>query len=1711
MSVYPQELDTDSTIIRVDDNLSELGTEAINNLRSSMFAVQAELGITPSGSKDSVADRLDVSLNANGTIRASALTSVGLVTLPIDNAQVGTNAGIIESKLSLDYSTSDLNTLIQANSTLLQSLSDFASDTDTTLNSHIGGSAVSSLRHVASHIDLNSVPTDSRDNTFNWTGLLDRDGALRTANNVADGLLQINNALVLHQNETDTAHEASAIDVDTSNFIELSKASTNLQQVLDNIDDIEELNLGIHRATEHVSGIPKDARSISFANPDGYSSTVVLSTPITAHVIHSPPGTVPVDSVSVGDNVIVFNPDNSNFLFDAKFSQVQVGDIIRINYGNGIEDIRKIDSIRFSPGIEWAVRINGTNLRDTDGYTAYARIDKPLFDSNTYGVVTVAAANATPSTLFSNILGSVIVADPRGACALGIDFNASQINENHYNLYLELYPNGNPEDHVISLPAIDVSSNAGITPGQYTLENVIQNVNNKFREIGFNFRFIAFSVNGNFGIMLSDAIDGAAFAIISGNNSDGSLIEGLYIKNIIGNASADNWDALGFGTNKANLSSPAYTGTFPNATSALLPTKIIHPLKRRNYIVNGKVYDNFKNKPGSTEDSNGYGYYPAEIIARTVTGTTVEVTYSIAGLLKTAGLKPGKTIVVQPSFDFNDVLYNDNDYGRFIIKEASFSNCSCDDEETIITVINGIHGFGNGVGFSSSPVLPVRIYISEDSVSFDSDNLIDGSPTGNNYHRNFEIYLADNKTTFSHERARLPVQSETTDLLVTENWHINSVSNKLRGYKDTSLSSFNKYVRLYILSYNSASGEFDGYIGKRIVSTTNIERVGKIVTGRKNTVVRFYDETNIDYIDLEFTESSTVDPGLAILSTASARYVDIELFPSLNEDDELLKLATCEVNWRPTVGKNIVERVINCSQRGSISEQEFTTSAVDFITSVPRSLNENGIIRGFDFTGENTNATGELFFNGGTALINGKIFTINNGSCVIPQITNTSVPPQIVDWLVCLNDKGSFVAIPLTTSKDQFYARNNITPGTNYYIESLTFAELVGRKDLCLVAMVTATINSISVNVKDARKFVENENSNVPFTWVSDTDDKNIGNFRTYEALRVWLENFGNKKSNIKIRGNFTYSSSLDFSGLNGSLVLDGENATFNFTSDNGFILDSNTTIKNITFNYNPSFSGSNIINNGNGCLFSDLTDAISFTNINIENCIFNSEASDRPPFINFVLINETYIDGLNINNCVFSDTQAFSRSAIAIVNNFSGTGQVYSAIISNVTIQNNRCDGYQNIALISSSAAPGLFVNNVNVYNNSFGYILYSTDSSGKIHPDISGVYNSGLNISNNNCIAIAGPIFSDGQLGTLPVSSGDVNIFNNHCAYIRSYATKDTLKCGSLKITNNSLKALDYVSTMQDTINDTSNPVAIYVGGSDGNAEVIISNNVIDKSELSTQVYDLGIVPTCSANIYGNIIRNFADYGIYLQGALLTYNVNNNYIYRDGTAITAYISGSSNFADITGNYFDSQNINGIDGYAVIIPDNSNWTVERNKNQVVSCIIGGNLGRITSDTFLIGSGDTATSGDLATEVSKLTVKVNSYADIINGVAVEILTDGFAPHDVRWAVNLKDILPKGVKILNISTTVSSQYASAGGSLNLTLNRRTINNTDYTQSASVLTDSILPATKLLADVSAGNFYNYSSDVFHLVDIRSGFPAGFGTGSLFWGNIIVTYTW
>jgi hypothetical protein len=105
-SKYPNKLDTSLEIPAVRDNIVEVGSDVLNSLRSAIFNIERTLGINPQGATgNTVASRVNRSLDGNGNILKEALDKTGLLSGPIANADVSKTAGISESKLSLEYPT----------------------------------------------------------------------------------------------------------------------------------------------------------------------------------------------------------------------------------------------------------------------------------------------------------------------------------------------------------------------------------------------------------------------------------------------------------------------------------------------------------------------------------------------------------------------------------------------------------------------------------------------------------------------------------------------------------------------------------------------------------------------------------------------------------------------------------------------------------------------------------------------------------------------------------------------------------------------------------------------------------------------------------------------------------------------------------------------------------------------------------------------------------------------------------------------------------------------------------------------------------------------------------------------------------------------------------------------------------------------------------------------------------------------------------------------------------------------------------------------------------------------------------------------------------------------------------------------------------------------------------------------------------------------
>ena len=1612
MTVYPLAIDSDETIVRIDDNLSELGTEAINQLRSAVFAIEEELGIQPSGSLSSVANRLDVSINPNGTIKASALTSVGLATLPIDDAQVGSGAGIQESKLALDYSTADLNAQLTSNTATLNSLAAFATTTDTNLLLHISGAVLLSDgstagRHVASHIDINDNPLDARDPTFVWNGLVDKDGNVRSATTVAEALLQINDEFVAHQlDQAGGAHFATGISVDTTNFFTLPKSADTVQKSLDAIDDAATIVIQQHQANHHSNGVPRESRTNVIGNVDGYSYNVVPQTPASAFLVKSP-STNPVDNNTTGDDIISFAPtDNSSFLFDEQFSKVKIGDVIRVNYGNGVEGVFNVESKRHLQGSEWVVRINGTNLANADGYSAFARIDRRPFENNKFGVMAAAAAN---NDIDPSIPPSLILGNPRAANALGLGFDPTQLDSSHYNLYLAMYPTGNPADAVVELPVIDVTGDAGISAGSYTIDTVVQTVNDAFRAGGFNYRFIAYSQDGEFGVMMSDTVSDVSFSIISGTVSAGSLTEGVYTNNVIGDAT-DGKDPLGLGVTKSGAASPNYTGSFDSALSATsFPTVIFPPLEKRNYTANGISRDDFAPTYATTTG----GYWDGYISDRTAVGTTtVEITYQVEGNLARAELKPGKTILVQPEVDRADALFNEVDYGRFIIKSVVFQECCATDPAvTFITVINGLHASGAPTGSTGIPDLPVRLYFGEDSVSFNTSNVID-AVNGNDYSRYHEAYVNEEGETFSHERARMPIQTETVSLLNTDGtFKIREVSPKLKGYLDDASTDLNRFVRFVVLSYDSTSGEFDGYLGRR-TGVDNVTDFGRIVTARKNVPARFYDASDVDFIEIEYVESDQY-PGSSIISTDAARYVDIEIFDTLATNQENFLLAGC------TVVNNRVECITDLREFGNVSEIDFTDSAIKFIEAGERHLHDNGVVAGFTYKGEDASNPGTLSFNGGIALVNGHFSTLGAQLISIPEIVQDTGAGETttLNWGICVNDQDLLEAIPVTPTKQHFFARR-LSDTDNYYIPSVTFDELTNnRKDLTLLYIANVTIASVTVNsVTDARANILNSTRNIPMT-ISDDVENSL--FTSFEQVVTWASN-SDKRVTVHVNGDITVDEEVDLTAIT-NLTVKGDGGRIIVNSENGFLINSGVRFEGVEFIYNNTLTGFDANDNAHLSLgIACINMNIASNNIVIDDCVFDQEtAGERAPYV--ALYNEgpnfETIDNIKITNNHFKESDNGLNCAVGFLHTQNTTS--LGARLSDINIDNNKIDGGGSIVIASTDTGVKFLPFGVSISGNYIdggviGYSLESQTSAATApSPD------TGITIADNYCYAI----MHGGQDGKFLNGSGGITgsekILNNTCNAIVVFVSGGTLE--HCLISGNTVFADEFSA---DYGLDVTSYAGIFTFG--GSSGVIITNNYIHKQVFlaaATERFDYGILAVNGGTVTDNVLdESFSITGITCTGTVV---VTGNKISRDAIDITSFIDVQGSQGICRDNVLNSRFIDvaatdtGViesSGDDMVITSNINQTVNIN----VKADLYGHMGPPSIATTLNDRG--------IYHYHEPGAIWPTFADRINLIGASNI-NAFVTFDganeltqATWTIPFQTVVPVGAKIIGISAT-----------------------------------------------------------------------------------------
>ena len=161
-SKYPGKLDTSVEIPVVRDNITEIGSDVLNSLRSAVFQMQKTLGINPQGAVgNTVSNRINSALDDNGNILKDALDRANVLSGPIIDSDVSKVAAIKESKLRLDYPTQLLQDEISILNTQIDEIIEALKELSAMITAHINPSSIH--QHMAIAIDVDSAVVSGSD------------------------------------------------------------------------------------------------------------------------------------------------------------------------------------------------------------------------------------------------------------------------------------------------------------------------------------------------------------------------------------------------------------------------------------------------------------------------------------------------------------------------------------------------------------------------------------------------------------------------------------------------------------------------------------------------------------------------------------------------------------------------------------------------------------------------------------------------------------------------------------------------------------------------------------------------------------------------------------------------------------------------------------------------------------------------------------------------------------------------------------------------------------------------------------------------------------------------------------------------------------------------------------------------------------------------------------------------------------------------------------------------------------------------------------------------------------------------------------------------------------------------------------------------------------------------------------------------------------
>ncbi len=245
-SKYPGQLDTSVEIPAVRDNVLEVGSDVINSLRTAIFQIERTLGINPQGAVgNTLADRINRSLDGNGNILPDALDRSNVLSGPITDADVSRVAAISESKLRLDIATRVLQSQISLIDNQLSGIIEQLNELSTSFSVHVNPNATN--RHPATAISITGTTS-----TPSSTAAVDlQSGSVQSAfQEMYDSHINFSGAATASGN---ASHTAQQVFFDNTNVVSFTDAS----DVQEAIEDVALLTSGgqqEHQDIFHTNG-----------------------------------------------------------------------------------------------------------------------------------------------------------------------------------------------------------------------------------------------------------------------------------------------------------------------------------------------------------------------------------------------------------------------------------------------------------------------------------------------------------------------------------------------------------------------------------------------------------------------------------------------------------------------------------------------------------------------------------------------------------------------------------------------------------------------------------------------------------------------------------------------------------------------------------------------------------------------------------------------------------------------------------------------------------------------------------------------------------------------------------------------------------------------------------------------------------------------------------------------------------------------------------------------------------------------------------------------------------------------------------------------------------------------------------------------------------------------------------------------------------------